>query len=132
MKKKCYFGAPLYRTTLLFVFHRFHVLSELTSFLSFLSLFSLLYFTVIFYINRWDTVNRIGGIIGSLIIAITSGKHAYDMDNGMFVLRPWWLLTGIFFLMSFHLFLFPNPMHTSASLLEKEKKKAEAKAKKGK
>ena len=86
---------------------------------------------LIFYINRWNKVNAIAGIAGSLIISFTCGKTAFDMDGG-FVLRPWWILSSIFCLMVVHLFLFPNPVYTSAMLREKEKKKAEEKAKKPK
>ena len=77
----------------------------------------------ILFVNRWNPVNGGAGALGMLIAAANSAAIAWSMD-GAFVLRGWHVFSGMFVLTALHLILFPNPMLTSAMLLEKEKAKA--------
>jgi len=77
----------------------------------------------VLFVNRWNPLNGGAGALGMLIAATNSAAIAWGMD-GALVPRGWHVFSGMFVLTALHLIFFPNPMLTSAMLLEKEKAKA--------
>ena len=92
----------------------------------------LLFMFPVLYVVRWNVLNGKAGALGCFIAAGNSAHIAWTMDEGVFVLRGWYLFSGFLVLTALHLAFNANPMLTSAMLKEKEEVKAAKAAAKAK
>lgn len=82
----------------------------------------------VLYVVRWNTINGKAGALGCWIAAANTAHIALSLDDFIFVLRGWYIISVFLVLVGAHLAFNANPMLTSKMLAEKEDARA-AKAK---
>ena len=81
------------------------------------------------YVVRWNRVNSVAAAVGCFIVLANSISIALAMDKNLFVFRGWYVIAVIAAIGVYHFIVNPNPVLTSAMLLQQEKDKEAKKAK---
>ena len=81
------------------------------------------------YVVRWNRVNSAAAAVGCFIVLANSISIALAMDKNLFVFRGWYVIAVIAAIGVYHFIVNPNPVLTSAMLLQQEKDKEAKKAK---